>query len=209
MVRVAIRSGAKSGVHYSNITWVSWRLKSPVTWLHPSKCILPSYLSYKSRLSRQWNCWPFWSCWSIACRRSSNYIFILDLTPGFNILHKDNWKARWETFKFSVLVRVILEIWRYFSGQCMTVGIQHLSILEIREATMLWCIIRMSLCEHIIIRMSLYTHILSIVSNDRTTRFYGLRGPPCPIFENKMGMEIFCRSFMHFNFCNAMWMSPD
>ena len=36
--------------------------------------------------------------WSIACRRCSNYIFILDLTPGFNGLHKDNCETRWETF---------------------------------------------------------------------------------------------------------------
>ena len=36
---------------------------------------------------------------NIACRRCSNYIFILDLTPGFNGLGKDNCKTRRETFK--------------------------------------------------------------------------------------------------------------
>ena len=51
--------------------------------------------------------------WSIACRRCSNYIFILDLTPGFNGLDKDNCKPRRETFKFGDLVPLVLEILRY------------------------------------------------------------------------------------------------
>ena len=46
-------------------------------------------------------------------RRCSNYIFILDLTPGINRLGKDNCKTRRETLKFSDLARLILEIWRY------------------------------------------------------------------------------------------------
>ena len=36
--------------------------------------------------------------WNIICL-ASNYIFILDWTPGFNWLGKDNCKARRETFK--------------------------------------------------------------------------------------------------------------
>ena len=35
-----------------------------------------------------------------ACRRCSNYIFILDFTPDFNGLGKDNAKTRRETYKF-------------------------------------------------------------------------------------------------------------
>ena len=50
--------------------------------------------------------------WSIACRRCSNYIFILDLTPSFNGLGKDNYKMRRETCKFWELVRLILETLR-------------------------------------------------------------------------------------------------
>ena len=50
--------------------------------------------------------------WSIACRRCSNYIFILDLTPHFNGLGQNNWKARRETFMFWNLVRIILYILR-------------------------------------------------------------------------------------------------
>ena len=50
-----------------------------------------------------------------ACRRCSNYIFILNLTPGFNGLGRDNYKARQETFKFGDLVRLILEVLQYCS----------------------------------------------------------------------------------------------
>ena len=39
------------------------------------------------------NCWSLRCRWSIACRRCSNYIFIIDLTPGFNGLGKDNCKT--------------------------------------------------------------------------------------------------------------------
>ena len=40
------------------------------------------------------------------------YIFILDLTPGFNELGKDSCKTRREFFKFWDLVRLILETLR-------------------------------------------------------------------------------------------------
>ena len=46
-------------------------------------------------------------------RTSLNYIFIIDLTSGFGGLGKDNSNTRRETFKFSDLMRLILEIWRY------------------------------------------------------------------------------------------------
>ena len=36
--------------------------------------------------------------------QTSNYIFILDLTHGFNRLGKDKYKMRLETFKFWVLM---------------------------------------------------------------------------------------------------------
>ena len=49
----------------------------------------------------------------MACRRCSNNIFILDLTPGFIELGKDNCKTKRETFRFWDLVRLILEILRY------------------------------------------------------------------------------------------------
>ena len=72
------------------------------------------------------NYWPLRWSWSIACRRCSNYIFIFDSTPGFNTLHKDNYKTRREAFKCWVLVRVILEILRYFGIYCMWPHLHHL-----------------------------------------------------------------------------------
>ena len=65
------------------------------------------------------NCWPLRCSWSIACRRCSNYIFIFQLTLGFNILRKDYCKPRGETFKFFNLVRLILEILRYLHGHAL------------------------------------------------------------------------------------------
>ena len=74
---------------------------------------IPSSLWYKTHFSSQLNCWSLRCSWSIACRHCSNYIFILNLTPGFNGLGKDNYKMRREVFKFSDLVRLILETLRY------------------------------------------------------------------------------------------------
>ena len=45
----------------------------------------------------QKDCWSLRCSLSIACRRCSNYIFILDLTHGFNVLGKDHCKTRRET----------------------------------------------------------------------------------------------------------------
>ena len=61
----------------------------PILVLAP-KIRLPSNFWYITHLSRQWICWSIRWSWSIACRRCSNYIFILDLTSGFNVLGKDN-----------------------------------------------------------------------------------------------------------------------
>ena len=60
----------------------------------------------------QLNCWPL-RCsrsQSIACRRCSKYIFILDLTPGSNELGKGKCKTRRGWFKFWDLVHLILVI---------------------------------------------------------------------------------------------------
>ena len=50
----------------------------------------------------------------VTCRRCSNYIFILDLTPGFTGLGEDSCTTRRETSKFGELVRLILEILQYY-----------------------------------------------------------------------------------------------
>ena len=73
---------------------------------------LPSNLKYKSHLGRQCTCWSLRCGWSIACQRCSNYIFILDKTPGFNGLGKDNCNMRRDTFMFWDLVHLILEVWQ-------------------------------------------------------------------------------------------------
>ena len=63
------------------------------------------------------------SCsWSITCRRCSNYIFFLDLAPGFNGLGNDNCKTRRGAFKLWDLVHLILEIWRYMEWCVAYVG---------------------------------------------------------------------------------------
>ena len=64
-------------------------------------------------LSRQQNLWSLRCSWSIACRHCSNYIFILDLTPGFNGLGKAKCKTRREALMFRDLVRLVLEVWRH------------------------------------------------------------------------------------------------
>ena len=63
--------------------------------------------------SRQLNCWSLRCSRSIACGHCSNYIIILDLTPGFNILRKDTCKPIRKAFKFWGLVQLILEILWY------------------------------------------------------------------------------------------------
>ena len=65
--------------------------------------------------SRQWNCRSLRCSWSIACRRCSNYSFILNLPPGLKGLGNDDFKTRWESFKYCNLVGLILEILRYFA----------------------------------------------------------------------------------------------
>ena len=47
---------------------------------------------------------------ALPCRCCSNYIFVLDWTPGFNALGGDNLKMRRESFKFWNLVQLILDI---------------------------------------------------------------------------------------------------
>ena len=60
---------------------------------------------------------PLWNIpsnlWYCACRRCSNYIFILDLTPDFNWLYTDSCKTRRESYKFWCLVCLVLQFWRY------------------------------------------------------------------------------------------------
>ena len=54
-----------------------------------------------------------WCSWSSACRRFSNYIFILYFTPSFSGLGKDNSKAMQESFNCWDLLCLILEVFHY------------------------------------------------------------------------------------------------
>ena len=66
------------------------------------ECMLSYTVKSLIKVAPLWaiNCWSLRCSWSIACRRCSNYIFILNLTHGFNRLGEDNCKTRGETFKF-------------------------------------------------------------------------------------------------------------
>ena len=77
--------------------------------LEPGKlsvCLVHSYRQVSKKCKTHF-------CRQLNCRRCSTYIFILNLTPGFNILRKDNCKLKREAFKFWDLVRLISEILRY------------------------------------------------------------------------------------------------
>ena len=59
--------------------------------------------------------------------RCSNHIFILDLTPGFNTLRKDNCKVRRKAFKFWNLVRLILDVFCIYCAFCYHISYPCLS----------------------------------------------------------------------------------
>ena len=93
---------------YKNII-INFRWTVVVKRCHKkSSCIPPSILS-KAHFSRQYNCWSVRCGWGTAGRRCSNYIFILDLTPGFSGMGKYSCMARREIIKCLDLVRLILE----------------------------------------------------------------------------------------------------
>ena len=53
----------------------------PITSCHGKE----QYFNYFQISSGQYHCWSLRCSWSITCQCCSNYIFILNLTPGFNI----------------------------------------------------------------------------------------------------------------------------
>ena len=66
----------------------------------------------------------------IADRCCSNCIFILDLTPGFNRLIKDNCNTRRETFRCWDLVRLIFEAWRCIGNTTFVPYVSRLNTLQ-------------------------------------------------------------------------------
>ena len=79
-------------------------------------CICSYAANYRqtSHLSLQWTYWSLRCSWCITCRRCSNHIFILDLTPGFNGFGKNNCTRKRESFKFWDLLHLILGILRHY-----------------------------------------------------------------------------------------------
>ena len=53
--------------------------------------------------------------WNRLILEISRYIFILDLTPGFNGLDKDKCNTRRETLKSWDFMLLITEVWRYIN----------------------------------------------------------------------------------------------
>ena len=114
---------------------------------------LPSNIWYKSHICRQLNCWSLRCSWSIACWRCSNHIFVLDLTPGFNRLGKDNCRTSPETFQFWHLVRLILESWRYSHFRWklpngMSVGQAHFCLVLTSGKYQVICVFWITLQVH-------------------------------------------------------------
>ena len=90
--------------------------------------------------SRQSNCWSLRCSWSSTNRCCSNYIFILHLTLGFDILCNYNCKPRWETFKFWDLVCFSLEIIWYVMSHLWGVNCPWLSYYYYYNNTI--CVVR-------------------------------------------------------------------
>ena len=105
---------------YANVLKMGQCLKSTIL----------SNLHYKLHLNRQCNCWALRSSWSITCQHCSNYIFIPDLNTWLQEIAHDNYKMRWETFKFWDLVWLILDI-----CQVTIKWYQFLNMLGVQQST--------------------------------------------------------------------------
>ena len=71
--------------------------------------------------------------------RCSNYIFILDLTRGFNGLGKDNCKMRRESMNLLDLLCLILEVWGYqYCSKFWYTEISPQTIVPTKGNSILW-----------------------------------------------------------------------
>ena len=101
-------------VTVQNPLWLTYSIGHVALAAITGTTVLVPYLyretsNISRNLSCQWTCLSLRCSWSIACRHCSNYIFILDLTPDFNGLGKNNCKTRRGTFRFGDFVCLILE----------------------------------------------------------------------------------------------------
>ena len=69
--------------------------------------------------STQLNSWSPKCSWSCADRNFSNYIFMRDLTPGVNILRKDNCKTRRGTNTFWDSVHLMIDLTVYTNSHTL------------------------------------------------------------------------------------------
>ena len=101
---------------YTKCLWAqNWNLVKILLLLIFIYCQTPN----KTNLIRQSTCASFRCSWSSASEGCSNYMFILDLTPCFHGLGKDNCKTRQVTSKFLDLVHLTLEVWQHFYEICI------------------------------------------------------------------------------------------
>ena len=113
-----------------------------------SICGLQSSLLYETHFCKELDCWSLTCSWSIACRRCSNYIFNLDLTPGFTVLREDHCKLRREAFKLWDIV-------------CLFFYIRDFTVVYVRfDGTYTYiCTVLVELC--IVYSYSLCGHVMN------------------------------------------------
>ena len=70
--------------------------------------IIHPFLNFSGATIEVWECVN-----NSMSRRCSKYIFILDITPGFNRLGNNNGTTGRETLKLWDLLRLLLGVWRY------------------------------------------------------------------------------------------------
>ena len=119
IVYSTVHAGADQRKHQSSASLAfvrgvhRWPVNSPHKWPVTRKMFPFDDVIMISGLSEYYICWSPKCSWCITCRRCSNYIFILDLTLGFNGLGKNNCKTRRETCQFLDLMLLTLKVLRY------------------------------------------------------------------------------------------------
>ena len=98
----------------------------------------------------QKNCRSLRCSWSIACRRCSNFIFILDLTSGFRGSGKDRHKTGRESFKGWDLVRLILKTWRWIITKILSEMLRYYRamLLSVMPSDQMWISSKLLTAKH-------------------------------------------------------------
>ena len=123
-----------------------------------------SNIVYSQISNRKQSYWSLRCSWSIAYRRCSNCIFIMDWTPLFNGLGKGDCKTRRETFQVWYLVRLILDIWRKFALVVYT------QMMKIEAFWMVRNTRNFANCAAMACFASFYIQIMIFIIGNRTVR---------------------------------------